>query len=84
MIARLTALAARRLDTAGRPTLTRVRHRVALEDSLQALRRARTAPLPELAAEDIRLAGRALGRITGRVSVDEVLEVIFRDFCIGK
>ena len=38
----------------------------------------------ELAAEDLRLAARALGRITGRVDVDEVLDVIFRDFCIGK
>ena len=40
--------------------------------------------MPELAAEDLRLAARALGRITGRVDVDEVLDVIFRDFCIGK
>jgi tRNA modification GTPase len=40
--------------------------------------------LPELAAEDVRLASRALGRITGRVDVEELLDVIFRDFCIGK
>ena len=39
---------------------------------------------PELAAEDIRLAVRALGRITGRVDVEDVLDVIFGDFCIGK
>ena len=84
LIGRLTALAARHLDSAGRPALTRQRHRLALEDCLGALRRARAAPLPELVAEDIRLAGRALGRITGRIAVDEVLEVIFRDFCIGK
>ena len=84
LIARLTAFAAAHLDTAGRPTLTRQRHRLALQDCLTALRRARTAPLPELVAEDIRLATRALGRITGRVAVEEVLEVIFRDFCIGK
>ncbi|MBM3487566.1 MAG: hypothetical protein FJX67_13200, partial [Alphaproteobacteria bacterium] len=38
----------------------------------------------ELVAEDVRLAGRALGRITGRVDVEDVLDVIFRDFCIGK
>ena len=38
----------------------------------------------ELAAEDIRIAARALGRLTGRVEVDEVLDVVFRDFCIGK
>jgi len=40
--------------------------------------------LPELAAEDVRLAARSLGRITGRVDVEDVLDVIFRDFCIGK
>ena len=43
-----------------------------------------TAALPELAAEDVRLAMRALGRITGRVDVEDVLDIIFRDFCIGK
>ena len=37
-----------------------------------------------LRTEDLRLAARALGRITGRVDVDDVLDVIFRDFCIGK
>ncbi len=42
------------------------------------------AGTPELAAEDLRLAARALGRITGRVDVDDVLDLIFRDFCIGK
>jgi tRNA modification GTPase len=40
--------------------------------------------LPELAAEDLRLAVRALGRITGAVGVEDLLDVIFRDFCIGK
>ena len=35
-------------------------------------------------AEDLRLAMRALGRITGAVRIDELLDVIFRDFCIGK
>ena len=39
---------------------------------------------PELAAEDLRLAARALGRITGRIDVEDVLDAIFRDFCIGK
>jgi tRNA modification GTPase len=40
--------------------------------------------LPELVAEDVRLAVRALGRITGRVDVEDILDVIFREFCIGK
>ena len=38
----------------------------------------------ELVAEELRLAARALGRLTGRVDVEDVLDVIFRDFCIGK
>ena len=42
------------------------------------------APEVALAAEDLRLAMRALGRITGIVRIDELLDVIFRDFCIGK
>lgn len=66
------------------PALTRARHRTALEEAQAALARAQAAPLPELAAEDMRLALRALGRITGRVHVEEVLDKIFRDFCIGK
>ena len=39
---------------------------------------------PELLAEDLRLAMRAIGRITGRVDVEELLDFVFRDFCIGK
>ena len=64
--------------------VTRVRHRRALEDCAAALARAAAARAPELVAEDLRLALRALGRITGRVDVEDVLDVIFRDFCIGK
>ena len=37
-----------------------------------------------LAAEELRAAVRAIGQITGRVDVEELLDVIFRDFCIGK
>ena len=50
----------------------------------RAVGRALTAPEIALAAEDLRLALRALGRITGTVRIDELLDVIFRDFCIGK
>ncbi len=66
------------------PIPTRARHRAALAECLEALDRAERAPLVELAAEDLRLATRALGRITGRVDVEDLLDVIFRDFCIGK
>src|SRR3984893_13875050 len=66
------------------PVLTRARHRQALEDATQSMRRALGAPLPELRAEDLRLPLRSLGRITGAVDVEDLLDVIFRDFCIGK
>lgn len=66
------------------PSLTRARHRAALEDCLSRLENSMNASLPELMAEDLRIAARALGRITGRVDVEDLLDVIFRDFCIGK
>jgi len=66
------------------PLLTRARHREALETAADALRRSLDAGLPELRAEDLRLVWRSLGRITGRVDVEDLLDVIFADFCIGK
>ncbi len=66
------------------PVLTRARHREALEAAAAALGRARAAPFAELRAEDLRLAWRSLGQITGTVDVEDLLEVIFRDFCLGK
>jgi len=66
------------------PLLTRARHRQALEETVSALRRSLAALLPELRVEDLRLALRSLGRITGAVDVEDLLDVIFRDFCIGK
>ena len=84
LLAALTRDIQARLASSERPPLTRARHRQALEGCVAALERATAASLPELAAEDIRLAVRALGRITGRVDVEDVLDVIFRDFCIGK
>lgn len=84
LLERLTGLVERRFGIGGGPALTRIRHRSALEECGAALKRALTATYPELAVEDMRLASRALGRITGRVDVEELLDVIFRDFCIGK
>ena len=66
------------------PIVTRERHRAALEECVGSLSRAVTGADPALVAEDLRLAVRALGRITGRVDVEDLLDVIFRDFCIGK
>lgn len=69
---------------AGAPLVTRARHRAALEEAAAALRRAEGARETELVAEDLRLAARALGRVAGHVDVEDLLDVIFREFCIGK
>jgi tRNA modification GTPase len=66
------------------PALTRARHRELLESCAGHLARALEAKAPELTAEDLRLAARALGAITGGVDVEKILDAIFRDFCIGK
>lgn len=81
---RLTSLVIERFGLGETPALTRERHRRALVECLEALEASRRASLAELAVEDVRMAVRALGRITGRVNVEDLLDVIFRDFCIGK
>jgi tRNA modification GTPase len=74
-----------RLDRPREPAvLTRARHRQSLVQAAQALERAASAANPELIAEDLRLATRAIGRISACVDVEDLLDVIFRDFCIGK
>jgi tRNA modification GTPase len=82
----VAALTARLANDYGQtaPLLTRARHRGALEEARDALQRALAAPLPELRAEDLRLGWRSLGRITGRIDVEDLLDVIFADFCLGK
>ena len=82
--ARLLAEAEARMGTGDTPAITRARHRSALSECVASLERAEKAQSAELVAEDVRLAVRALGRITGRVEVDDLLDVIFREFCIGK
>jgi tRNA modification GTPase len=85
VLARLVALAEQSFAGAEAGAgITRVRHRRALEDCRDALVRAQAASLPELVAEELRLAVRALGRISGRVDVEDILDVVFADFCIGK
>lgn len=67
------------------PAVTRERHRRRLEEALVHVRRAIPAlTQPELAAEDLRLAARALGRVAGRVDVEDILDEVFASFCIGK
>ena len=66
------------------PAVTRARHRAELEGALAALERSRTAGPSELKAEELRIAARHLGRLTGNIDVEEVLGAIFSEFCIGK
>jgi tRNA modification GTPase len=66
------------------PALTRARHREALDEARAELAEANRQPELELRAENLRLAARALGRVTGRIEVEEVLDRLFREFCIGK
>ena len=68
----------------GEPVLTRARHRVALMQAVDHLSRALDRPWPELRGEELRLAVRALGRLTGAVGVEDVLDSVFGQFCIGK
>jgi len=84
LLQRLERAAATLMEEGGPPPLTRARHREALMEAHAALGRALVAPEVALAAEDLRLALRSIGRITGAVRIDELLDVIFRDFCIGK
>jgi tRNA modification GTPase len=84
LLSRLTTAAVERIGVAVAPALTKARHRHALTEGRDALQRSLTASAPELLAEDLRLAVRAIGRITGRVDVEDILDVIFREFCIGK
>ena len=71
-------------QTAGPPPLTRARHRAALSEAVARLQAGLDAALPELRGEDLRLALRAIGRVTGAVGVEDILDSVFRQFCIGK
>ncbi len=82
-------LAARVHSDLGReeaPVLTRARHRRLVEEARTALLRAIPAleVSPELAAEDARVAADQIGRLTGRIDVEDLLSEIFSSFCIGK
>jgi tRNA modification GTPase len=87
LFARLTRYAEAFLGGAEPALVTRGRQRHALEAAVAALRRALAPALADredLLAEELRIAARSLGRLTGRIDVEDILDVIFRDFCIGK
>ena len=87
LLAGLTSAAREALSGGETALVTRARHRHDLEEVLQMLDRTLAAepdsPI-EFIAEDLRLALRAIGRLTGCVDIDEVYDLIFREFCIGK
>jgi tRNA modification GTPase len=72
----------------GEPALvTHARQRHALAEAADRIAAAMSVAAPgreEISAEELRLAARALGRVTGRVDVEDVLDQVFRNFCIGK
>ncbi|HEY2619959.1 MAG TPA: tRNA uridine-5-carboxymethylaminomethyl(34) synthesis GTPase MnmE [Acetobacteraceae bacterium] len=82
--ARLAEAARSLTEGSGPPPLTQARHRAALLEAQERLVGAQKAALPELRAEDVRLALRAIGRITGSVGVEDILDTLFARFCIGK
>jgi tRNA modification GTPase len=81
---RLEQAAVQRAGLSDGAVLTRPRHRAALRDAVAELERLPLAGLPELRAEALRAALRALSRLTGRVDVEQVLDLVFGEFCIGK
>ena len=86
LVAALAAYAAEYFSAAESGIVTRARHRSSLEETVTALGRAlaENSGREELVAEELRSAATMLGRLTGRVDVEDILDVIFRDFCIGK
>jgi tRNA modification GTPase len=84
LLAEIARRAEQHAGAADAPLITRARHRAALQEAHALLREAEQARQPELTAEAFRGAVRALGRLTGHVGVEDVLDIVFGDFCIGK
>lgn len=82
--ARIAAALEARCAGVGDALFNRERHRVALAACAEALERALAVEEPALVAEDLRAARDALGRLSGRIDVEQLLDRIFREFCIGK
>lgn len=66
------------------PFITRSRHRLLLSEAKMLLEASLTPKPLELACEELRRAALAIGKITGKIQVDDVLDIIFKQFCIGK
>lgn len=85
LVGLLSERACHGLDFTEPAVITRARHRAELEGAVGALNRYRDERGgPELKAEELRIAARHLGRLTGHIDVEDVLGAIFSEFCIGK
>ena len=84
LIAMLKERIAVLVDNAPSPLITRARHRDAFSHALAALTRFSTDTPLELMGEELRVAAHAIGKITGKITTDDLLDVVFRRFCIGK
>ena len=86
LIAKIEAHLAGNEQIQGAPLITRARHRTEVLAAREALGEFLQGSMddPELRAEDLRRAATALGRLTGRIDVEELLGHIFGEFCIGK
>ena len=84
----LKKIASKRMVGQEPPVITRTRHRETLQSCLNSIKSAKTALLlgeePEIVAEELRAATKSLGRVVGAVDVEDLLDVVFGDFCIGK
>lgn len=81
---KLSNLIEEKFSLASDPLITRERHRALLSKCLEALSYFSMEKELELACEDLRIAARYLGQITGHIDVETILDEIFRNFCIGK
>jgi tRNA modification GTPase len=86
LIAAIVAFAQESLGSDEEALIGRERQRKLLEETAAALRRSigSAGKGEELAAEDLRVANYSLGRLLGRVDVEDILDVIFSQFCVGK
>ncbi len=84
LLAQLTAQVVEFFAGESAPMITRNRHRALLSEALGHLNRFNMALPLELACEELRRCAVSIGKITGKIEVDDVLDVVFREFCIGK
>ena len=86
LIAALVSFAHDYFGTSEGGLISRARQRRLLQETADSLRRSIdvVGQGEELAAEELRAAAHSLGRLLGRVDVEDILDVIFREFCVGK